>query len=595
MFSCDNVITIPQYTGTCWFNSILMAIFYSQHSRKLFYHHFEGKKDKFSKIMNHIIKHKYIRDEEANKYFEFMRPENILRYTNLDKKELFEHFKGKKTYGFDVETFLPDFLKSLNKNVMDVIIYEKKCYANYYSVLPKFAINAKKRHNYKFLSKWSGINTKDISDPDYIIVHKIKKYNFYNYYTRLFIHDYNTYPDLQKLNLKKYNINIKGLITLKNEIFHNGNKYILDSILLNNSNEDELKIGHLVAGITCKNNRYVYNGWFRVTKDPNINEDFGPKKIPCELMKFDWNIKKDYKFCLNRKLCKLDKYEKKEKEHLCFSFNDIDNATLIYVKDISIKSIDSNLPPSSSSLTLPSLKSNSLSELIMQDKKKYLLEKKTRKKQQDIYKKLFKERLKGLKEPKELKNDYIDCLLVAFFNNKNLAIEELFFNGILTNRYAIIIRNEFRSYYKYKTIDKIKLLKAIQMYYNDFIKQNSEFPKIVWSKGKYYLPDLLILLQKIFKFDKFLLQILLSYDEKFKMIEKQEMTIKTIKITKLKSNPKSELNSLLLTAIITRQKDKYKCFYKYKTKWYDDNNKLIENIDNYIKSEKYKIVSYFYY
>jgi hypothetical protein len=293
-----------------------------------------------------------------------------------------------------------------------------------------------------------------------------------------------------------------------------------------------------------------------------------------------------------RDRCKLDKYEKKEKEHLCFSFNDIDNATLIYVKDISIKSIDSNLPPSSSSLTLPSLKSNSLSELIMQDKKKYLLEKKTRKKQQDIYKKLFKERLKGLKE---VKNDCIDCLLVAFFNNKNLAIEELFFNGILTNKYAIIIRNEFRSYYKYKTIDKIKLLKAIQMYYNDFIKQNSELPKIVWSRGKYYLPDLLILLQKIFKFDKFLLQILLSYDEKFKMIEKQEITIKTIKITKLKSHPKSELNSLLLTAIITRQKDKYKCFYKYKTKWYDDNNKIIENIDNYIKSEKYKIVSYFYY
>jgi len=596
MFSCEKVITIPQYKDTCWFNAILMAIFYSQHSRKLLYHHFEDKKDKFSRIMNHIIKHTYIKSKEAIKYFEFMKPENILRYTNLDKTELFNYLKNKKNYGFNVKTFLPFFLKSLNKNVMDIIIYKKNCYANYYSLLPLFAINFASRHTNKFLSKWSGITSKDISDPDYIIVHNILKLKSSNFYTTLFLNDYKTYPKLEKkLNLKTYDINIKGLLSLDNEIFYNGNKYILDSILLNNSNREQVKLGHAIAGITCKNNRYVYNGWFRVTNDPNITKNYGTRTLPCELMKHEWNVKKNIKFCLNPKLCRLDKYEKTLKEDLCFSFSDLDNATIIYVKVITTKSIDSNLPISSS-LTLPSLNTNSLSDLDIKDKQKYLLDRKYRKQQQETYKKGFKG-FKGLKECNKFTYDtsYIDCLLVAFFNNNNLAIEEVFFNGfLLKNKYGLIIRDVFKSYYKYKIIDKIKLLKAIQLYYNDFISKNPEFPKIQWSRGKYYLPDLMILLQKIFKFDKVLLQILLSYDEKFKIIAKKETTIKTIKITKLKPNPKPDLDSLPLSSIIARSNDKYKCFYKCKTKWYD-NDKIIDDINKHIKSHKYKIVSYIYY
>jgi len=280
---------------------------------------------------------------------------------------------------------------------------------------------------------------------------------------------------------------------------------------------------------------------------------------------------------------------------LCFSFSDLDNATIIYVKVITTKSIDSNLPISSS-LTLPSLNTNSLSDLDIKDKQKYLLDRKYRKQQQETYKKGFKG-FKGLKECNKFTYDtsYIDCLLVAFFNNNNLAIEEVFFNGfLLKNKYGLIIRDVFKSYYKYKIIDKIKLLKAIQLYYNDFISKNPEFPKIQWSRGKYYLPDLMILLQKIFKFDKVLLQILLSYDEKFKIIAKKETTIKTIKITKLKPNPKPDLDSLPLSSIIARSNDKYKCFYKCKTKWYD-NDKIIDDINKHIKSHKYKIVSYIYY
>ena len=35
MTNCEKVISIKQYGPTCWFNALLMAILYSDNSRKL--------------------------------------------------------------------------------------------------------------------------------------------------------------------------------------------------------------------------------------------------------------------------------------------------------------------------------------------------------------------------------------------------------------------------------------------------------------------------------------------------------------------------------------------------------------------------------
>jgi hypothetical protein len=399
MISCDKVITIPQTRDTCWFNAILMAIFYSQHSRKLLYHHFEGKEDKFSRIMNDIIKHNYIKTEQSNQYFKFMKPQNILKYMNTDTKKIFKYFKTEKSYGFYEELFLPFFLKSLNKNVLDIIIYNydsTSYYANFYSLINTFEIlEGDITTNVKIdIDKWIGLNSKDIQDPEYILVHKCYiESERNNVYTNLFYNKTITDPSIKKLlNLKNYPriIDIKGLQDLNNDIFfYNGNKYILDSILLSDYNSEEINSsGHAIAGITCKNNRYVYNGWIRTTNDPAMLNNH-TRLLPCELMKFHWDVNKDEKFCLNPQLCKLDTNIKPD--DLCFSFNKLGKATLIYVKDTSaLKSIDTN-SSISSSLTLPSLKSDSsdFSELDFKDideKSAYIDDRKSRKEQQELYK-----------------------------------------------------------------------------------------------------------------------------------------------------------------------------------------------------------------
>ena len=53
---CNNVITIPQINGTCWFNALMMMIFYSQNSRKLLLHYkpFKGRNDILSKTLGGV-------------------------------------------------------------------------------------------------------------------------------------------------------------------------------------------------------------------------------------------------------------------------------------------------------------------------------------------------------------------------------------------------------------------------------------------------------------------------------------------------------------------------------------------------------------
>ena len=51
---CTSIVTIPQYESTCWFNSILTCLLYSQYSRKLLLYEMNGfdKSNKLLMIIN---------------------------------------------------------------------------------------------------------------------------------------------------------------------------------------------------------------------------------------------------------------------------------------------------------------------------------------------------------------------------------------------------------------------------------------------------------------------------------------------------------------------------------------------------------------
>ena len=56
------------------------------------------------------------------------------------------------------------------------------------------------------------------------------------------------------------------------------------------------------------------------------------RKIPCELMRYDWNVKSDGDFCLNTERCIPDELKHKlERSDICFNFSK-GTRLLIYVR-----------------------------------------------------------------------------------------------------------------------------------------------------------------------------------------------------------------------------------------------------------------------
>jgi len=113
---------------------------------------------------------------------------------------------------------------------------------------------------------------------------------------------------------------ISGLDTYNDIIYLNGHKYKLEAITLENYNYNDTDLAHAICGITCNDNRYVYNGWNAQTNDPSLKTVISSVS-PCSLMKYNWDLKKDEPFCLNLNTCKLDFLKSSiNKKNLCFSF-----------------------------------------------------------------------------------------------------------------------------------------------------------------------------------------------------------------------------------------------------------------------------------
>jgi len=346
---CDNVISLKQYGPTCWFNSILTSILYSDESRKLLLLKSKNwdKKILVYDTIYHILKNKYLRTDDVYKdysYFDKIRPETIL-------KQLYDH--NNKKFNLDPKKNImlgyisALYIKKIYKLLGVKVLYlDKKDDNLHYSIF----------NNAKIISNNNGdrkdtLNTKGLSnivnsfnEPEIIIVHITTSENNPNvvHYPE---HYFLSGNEILKKAVGYQNKNIEEFLTqinnLEETIKLNDEEYIIDSVLLCNWNHEQKGMGaHSIAGITCKGDKYVYNGWARSTIDPNIdkNEEL-VDEIPCELMRFDWNLHKKNDFCLNKKKCILDIMDiKTTLKNLCFSFN-IGIRDVVYVK----KNKNSNL------------------------------------------------------------------------------------------------------------------------------------------------------------------------------------------------------------------------------------------------------------
>ena len=482
---CKDLKVIPQFVGSCWFNSILMSVLYSQYSRRIITKVSKNwnKKDKFLNILRYILKKNY-NDPSIAYYYNQIQPQLLLfkylKKYDIKKENIFKEKIKKNIINFGWNNFYyPNFLKNLDPKTLD-IFYDKD--TNTYivdfhkNIEMTYTDEIKTNYNYKKINvpKERGEILKKINDiPNYIIVYhsdlisnKIisKGYNV--------LHKYNRF-EADTYDLSSYYIKFDGIKEYKDIITFNGVRYILDSCLLNNFDNGSNK--HSIVGITCNGNRYVYNGWTTQTNDPAMkdNKIKNGNNFPCSLMNFNWNLRKNEEFCLNSKLCKLDFV--KNKKDLCFSFAKGDR-TLVYVR------IEEEKTNAITTLNSSAVKLSDINELV-----------------RDIYQidKLDEKELRNhllffaIKDYKGKTDAELNLFVKEFLKGKTKEnMKELLFNKLIEN--YDIPKKKINNYISRKSVyDKFKSFKNFkgkllkqQVFLADFIKDNySSIDKMLLFHG----------------------------------------------------------------------------------------------------------------
>jgi hypothetical protein len=394
--TCSRILTPKQVGPICWFMATFVAMFYSQRSRKILLEASKGwdTENELFRILKHVLDDKYLKTlagKESDDYRNFNDNTfiDILKLLYKEDKKTFI-YNPKLNKGFSPHFYIGRLYKLLNVNYT---IFEYDIDDDFltYSLLNeeynddiKLKIvqkyNRLKKYNeilyYKFTLKPQSNLEKNIKKISSLInrssnwfkdAHtqfnkrdklsswfKDNPLRFKDIYKRfentpsvlIVIIRNDTYDTAiygEGVYYKKGNNVLnnriddseikKNIKSMEEQIFYRGIEYNLDSIILGDYEENnKYNPSHIIAGITCKKNKFIYNGWTRFSMDTAMATTEITRNIPCELMKHDWNIKDNVDYCLNSINCQLDLLiNKKQNTRLCFNFSK-GVRTLIYVR-----------------------------------------------------------------------------------------------------------------------------------------------------------------------------------------------------------------------------------------------------------------------
>ena len=333
---CDNYPVIPQFGGTCWFNTIITACCYSENLKKLMIKKSKNwnKSNSFFKYLKTILKYSYSTDNKIKKMFIKQKPEYLLfKYLDYFDKSLKKtmrlmiHYYSHNIYAlfyYNIN-YIITFFRKIGVKCLDIIILDNDKYLVDFdkNIKLNLRIDTLKQKDYSFKIDHIKYEFRSIK---FEIKDKIKEPNLSKIPEVIVIQPSNIYnKDIPDSNLYKYitkDFNIK--FNSSDYIEYKGYKYKLDACMLFNYNYKY--INHVILGFTCNNKRYIYNSF-------NVDKKL---KKPCGFYKFNWDINDDTKFYFDYDKCKIrkvtDKNIKKiEEKHQVFSFYN-KNIACIYVK-----------------------------------------------------------------------------------------------------------------------------------------------------------------------------------------------------------------------------------------------------------------------
>ena len=398
--------TLKQFGGTCWFNSLIMSMFYSDASRELLLSKYKGWNvdNKIYKTFINILLNQYLKKEtDAIEYnmFNVIRPENVLKDLYKYNSKIFD-FNPDKKEGNISELYIRKLYEFFGVNVMFLELYipdpndkvklePSLIYTPYNYIVEEDLL----KYKIPVLSKDAVLQELD-KDFDVVI---IKYVNFPE--NALQLPSYYQVPKNHKL--------YPFIKEPKTSVRINSQKFKMDTIGISSVRTKDKNVLHSICGITTKGQKSVYNGWTRQYTDDNKSNS-GKFNIPCELMRYNWDIKKDEKFRLGKN-CKLtfnEEYDDKtDMSNLQFSFGkSATSRFLYYVKDIPKKETS---PPFQQQTSSPNISEKSSTSIYIKENdttNKYTL----------------KERLSKYKEAKKYLDQISEkeCITKEKIGGKNL-------------------------------------------------------------------------------------------------------------------------------------------------------------------------------
>jgi hypothetical protein len=295
---CNKLETIPQFSGTCWFNSILMVMLYSQGFRtelsKILKKAKKSKEDKLFNFILYMLRH-YNDIEKLTKLYEdfnnvLLKPDHLLiSYLKLYDKILLTNILNDLNFGH-FSYYIIKILTNYNIPYLSIIHHNNNLFAE----------------NNKIL---------DFDNTNIVFI----QHNITTYMIDYVLND--EYHNIDNI-IEKLCSNCNDLKNKKDIIFLNGHIYKLDSCLIRPING-----GHVISGITCNNQQYLIDS----IEQKNLEKTINSKKYtqlldPCKPILYNWSISS--KICISRD-CTI--IPGKIDDKLCY---DLDKSfvTLIYIK-----------------------------------------------------------------------------------------------------------------------------------------------------------------------------------------------------------------------------------------------------------------------
>ncbi len=320
VLGCDKVIVVPQYEGTCWFNAVLMMLFYSEAARDVLlrarrssWRELETSRRSSARLLAAIFSkmldlYKRPSSDRAYRWFDKHPPEKILyllhRYdpVHFDKEVkysdgVFDAPDG--GFGHHTYKYLHHVLRLLKVSNVQLDA-EPTDRAKPYG---PFRLAMGKIHSRRTVLSARQVAEKIASRPTMLLVALGNQST-----TR-----WSNRPKHHYLSSHAY----RGLPRV---LLFGKATYVLDSVSLHNANKGEEYIdkkgnerkvgGHAIAGVTCNNTRFVYSGWMKRTKDKAkdsaaIDTDDRADR-PCPLMPFDW-AREEASFYVTSKVCEVQR------------------------------------------------------------------------------------------------------------------------------------------------------------------------------------------------------------------------------------------------------------------------------------------------